>query len=454
MGLKIPAIDILFVSCNQGEGDKRLQKIWRNVFGLITVFLAATMIAAPAGSVSAKAAPKAFLAGAAKASISPTSEDLRQGVYMGGYGAYLTRGKATGVHDDIYARALAVSSGDDKAVFVTLDTAGIGNLIMDAIRNEASEQTGIPADAIVVSATHTHSGPDLQGLWGGGPQSYKEYLVSQTVSAIEAACIDMKHVTLVAGSVQVDQDLANNRRGFPNTDTAMTVLQFKNKGDTLATLVNLAVHPTVISGSNKQISSDFVGSLESAVDTKFGGTTLFVNGAQGDAVPNVAWGGDEYAKAAAYGSKLADFVSAAVADSKLVPPGILLKSAKVTFEVQNPAFIAADHLGFFESYASMRPDSGKYYIDSRVVRLRLGNDGNQVEMVSIPGEAVTELGLGLREIMGGKQNVLLGLTHDTLGYLIPEDQWMSGRNNNYEESVSLGREAGEKVRTAVKSLYE
>ena len=49
----------------------------------------------------------------------------------------------------------------------------------------------------------------------------------------------------------------------------------------------------------------------------------------------------------------------------------------------------------------------------------------------------------LRASLGARHRLFLGLTHDTLGYFLPEDEWMApGRNNNYEESVSMGKHGG------------
>ncbi len=65
-----------------------------------------------------------------------------------------------------------------------------------------------------------------------------------------------------------------------------------------------------------------------------------------------------------------------------------------------------------------------------------------VEAFAAPGEVLTRLALPLRASMGSRHRMFFGLTHDTLGYFLPEDEWMTGRNNNYEESVSLGKHAG------------
>jgi len=54
--------------------------------------------------------------------------------------------------------------------------------------------------------------------------------------------------------------------------------------------------------------------------------------------------------------------------------------------------------------------------------------------------------------LGSRHRLFFGLTYDTLGYLVPPDEWMTGRNNNYEESVSLGRAAAPTVDQAWRSL--
>jgi hypothetical protein len=71
-------------------------------------------------------------------------------------------------------------------------------------------------------------------------------------------------------------------------------------------------------------------------------------------------------------------------------------------------------------------------------------------MVTLPGEALANLGLDIRDLMPGKHKMLLGLTHDTLGYLIPSSEWST---TGYEETVSLGRETGDIVRSTIESLY-
>jgi hypothetical protein len=54
--------------------------------------------------------------------------------------------------------------------------------------------------------------------------------------------------------------------------------------------------------------------------------------------------------------------------------------------------------------------------------------------------------------MAAQHSLLLGLTDDTVGYLVPEDEWLAGRDENYEEQVSLSQQAAGIISDAVTSL--
>jgi len=119
-------------------------------------------IAAFATMASVQAAD--FTAGFAQRDISPTAAMIeRREVWQGGYGFWKTRGIPKGVNDPIKSIATVISDVNNSTVaMVILDTTGIGNTIHDRIVNGVEAATGIPADNVLLGATHTHSGPDLQ----------------------------------------------------------------------------------------------------------------------------------------------------------------------------------------------------------------------------------------------------------------------------------------------------
>jgi hypothetical protein len=92
---------------------------------------------------------------------------------------------------------------------------------------------------------------------------------------------------------------------------------------------------------------------------------------------------------------------------------------------------------------------GRTFLPTHCGYLAIGSD---VEAVVAPGEVMTRLALPLRRAMSAPHRLFLGLTHDTIGYFIPEDEWMTGRNNNYEESVSMGKHAGTVLSEALLEL--
>ena len=91
-------------------------------------------------------------AGAARVKLEPPA-----GLAMLGYGNRV--GRNAGVHDDLAAQALVLSDGASKIAIVGVDLLALGVRIADDIRERAAASTGIPADSIVVCATHTHSAP-------------------------------------------------------------------------------------------------------------------------------------------------------------------------------------------------------------------------------------------------------------------------------------------------------
>jgi hypothetical protein len=165
-------------------------------------------------------------AGASAVSISPQPEHLEGGVYLGGYGGFQSR-RARGVHDDIFSRALALSDGTSTVVLVALDLVGISNVQINRIRAEAASRAGLPEESILIASTHSHATPDLQGLWGGVPESYREYLRERVVQSVVEAVSRLDDAELSAATVEA-QGLTQNRRvwlwgaNIPSVSGALT----------------------------------------------------------------------------------------------------------------------------------------------------------------------------------------------------------------------------------------
>src|SRR5262245_61032230 len=98
---------------------------------------------------------KVFRAGAAASNITPPLGEP----IVGGWNSP----PATKIHDELHARCLALDDGRSKLVFVICDNVGIPREVFDEARRIASEETGLPPERFLFSATHTHSATTARG---------------------------------------------------------------------------------------------------------------------------------------------------------------------------------------------------------------------------------------------------------------------------------------------------
>ena len=405
----------------------------------------ATLLVACSGSdeTPAPPGPSGWQIGVTVADISPNEAELASGeVYMGAYGILTARGAATGVHDSIYARTMVLKNASSTIAMTILDLPGISNRALHAIADAVRAKTQLSSENIFVGATHSHSAPDLQGLWGHVPDDYKQRLIDLTAQSISEAFTTAEPAELfVAQSTAPNR----NRRGHPEIDSELTVLDAKTTGGRrLGTLINFAAHPVKLGADNKLISRDFCGYTVDRAEAALGGKVLFFNGVVGDASPD--GGGSGYEGAEAFGNTVADAAVTAVATETKVTPGIYRDQEKWQQAVTNEGFKALNDLGVLDYDIDAVGDG--LGIQTQFTYFRLGSE---VQAVAFPGEALTRTGLEIKSRMTSPYRLFLGLTTDTLGYFVKSDEWMMGHNDNYEESVSLGETAGD---NAVRVLSE
>lgn len=415
-----------------------------------------------------------LLAGAARASISPRTEDLKEGVYLGGFGSYRQR-LADGVHDDVQCRALAFGDGASTVVIAALDLVGASGPLLASIRRDASRATGLPPAAIIVACTHSHASPDLQGLWGGVPDAYAAHLARTAAACMADAHRELREVRVSAATTSLG-GIVRNRRGWPTTDETLTSVEFRAEdGAPVATLVNYACHPTAAGAANVSVSRDWCGYTADAVEAARGGVCVLVNGALGDANPARDGGFDA---AAAVGEAVAASALASLADAEEVrgrldvqmrPLELPVQFDRLSERVQQavarafPAIGALSRAGGMRAAARALHAAGRADLAQMVAAVagiserslvRRGGltllptqcgyigIGDGVNAVAAPGELLSRLAAPLRASLPGRHRLVLGLAQDALGYFVPEDEWMTGRNSNYEESVSMGKHAG------------
>ena len=387
-----------------------------------------------------------FTVGLDVAAITPT--ELQPAIYLGAYGLPFTR-VAEGVHDEIYVRSFAVGLDDSGIVLAVTDLPGLGNHFTRDVRARVAEATGLSEHRVLLSATHSHSSPDFQGLWGGGPASYRDVAIDRIVASMTAAWDARVPATLEVATTTAPN---HNRRDWGFTDDALTIVRAVDaRGQALGLFTVFAAHPTVLGEGNHDISRDWCGYAVDALESRTAAPALLFNGVLGDASPDVPAGdyADDFERAAAYGELVADAVLEGVTSSEPIDPELHVDHRTWTLVGTNVLFNLAAQVGLLDY--DYDEAGGELSVDTQATYLRLGT---QLQIVTFPGEPLTRVGLPIKDVMQAPHRAVLGQTNDMLGYFIPSDEWMTGHNDDYEESISLGPDVGDITRDVLIALIE
>lgn len=242
----------------------------------------------------------AFKANVAKVVITPEYD-----MWMAGYAA---RNKPSeGKLHDLYAKALALEDENGKkAIFVTTDLISIPAQLSQRIAEWAKEQFGISRSDLILTSSHTHSGPalrdNLKEMYGLNDKQWK--LVVRYMEALEVKLKDvitqsldeLKAVQLYRGMGEAD--FAVNRRAYSQSgvhigvnpigpvDHDVPVLKVVDQnGNIMAVLFGYACHNTTL--SIYKFSGDYAGFAQLYLEEQHPETTaMFFTGCGGDINPN------------------------------------------------------------------------------------------------------------------------------------------------------------------------
>jgi hypothetical protein len=344
---------------------------------------------------------------------------------------------------ELTVRALVFENDGVRIAICSADFLGFPGVLGNKVRRQVP---GINPNNILIAATHNHSGPDCYGFpdAGGKTGADIEYLNSvckKLADAINEAADKLQpaHVKIATGKAQ--GKIAYNYYAEKLYDPRCNVIQFLDPQDKpLATFVNYACHPEVIGADQRILSPDFVGPLYDHIAQRGGGVGIFVNSALGGMVTADCRGPDgrdirTWDECIRIGNLLADEALRIVADAPTRnDPKLFCGSTSIEFPVENQMLLAvvkASPLGF--------ELSEKGTVTTQVNVVNLGS----AQMLTIPGEALPNIGYYLKRKMHGTSNFLLGLTNDAFGYILTKVDFNSFERYNYISRTSLGEMTGE-----------
>ncbi len=219
-----------------------------------------------------------MLVGTAEADITP-----EVGCELSGFAARSQ--PSTGILDLLFARCLYLERDGERIVWVHCDLIGFERELAQSIRAQIGSSLNLEPSRVVLSATHTHSGPSTIHLLEAGRYDdvYANSLPPLLVRlALEAS---RKPETLRLRTTSERLTLACGRRAKnrPPETLCRSVRFERADGSCPAILANYPMHPVALGSANRMISGDVHGRASHLIGT---GTTLFMtNGACGDLNP-------------------------------------------------------------------------------------------------------------------------------------------------------------------------
>ena len=236
--------------------------------------------------------------GFAKNDITP-----RVGVELCGFGPFISR-HSIGIRDRLWARAMVVETDGKRLLLISCDLIGIAPEISARVRALINAACGVPAEAIMIACSHTHSGPCTGTYigWGEADPPYIETLPQRIAKAGIAAVASLQEATLSHAEVPCEgigmnreydgdalplaQVLRDDwRPPRPElTDTTCHVLKATAADGRLIGFVSyFGCHPVVCCQLTRYIHGDYAGVATNNLEREAPGSVgLFLQGANGD----------------------------------------------------------------------------------------------------------------------------------------------------------------------------
>ena len=416
-------------------------------------------VAAP-GSIPS-VCDRCLVAGAASVDVTPPV-----GVPLAGYGGAARRSlfpdlldrhplafwfkPSDGVHDRIMARVLLLQFGAVRLLWTSVDLVGVDADMVRELTDRLAA-SGLRYEAIIVSASHTHSGPgtyarsalfELLALDRYVPAT-RERLLEGILTAARLAEERKRPVRVGAGLGEV-RGITRSRVNLP-TDPEVGVLKVvEESGAPVALLWNYAIHGTALGPHNRLLSGDVMGAVSETLERTFGVPALYTNGAEGDVSPSQkGWEGVR-----AIAGALAREVQAVWARTPLERSSPLYVVSQ-RFDLPPPRLSVRNCLGHLVPAGVRLGLSWAMPGSTEMVGVAVGRSA----WVTVPGELQTRLGQAVKA--SGRQlfprAFVVGLSNDYLGYFLAPEEFEKGR---YISCATLyGKEGGALVVDRAEEIF-
>jgi hypothetical protein len=358
---------------------------------------------------------------------------------------------AEGTLDHLFARAIVVEGDGARIAWATVDLVAVDRHFTHEV-GERLRAAGVAPASLIVSASHTHSGPGAYGdsrLWSflavdRLDRTVRSALMGAVVQAIvqaEAAKVPAR----VALFTREAPDLTTGRLRLP-VDREIAGLRVDAAGGRpLALVWNYAIHGTMLGAGNLRFSGDVMGAASAILERELGVPVLFVNGAVGDVSPR------RHGEAAVQevGAELASVLREGWRQSQAVS-AVPIAVRTVRVDLPPPSVSLRNCLGSWIPRELTMPLGWALPSDAELTGVALGD----TVWVVFPGELQSALGQAIKESARArsKRAFVAGLSNDYLGYFVTARAY---ETPSYVGCATLyGATSGERLVQAARDLIE
>lgn len=390
--------------------------------------------------------------------------------------------RASEIHDPLSVRAFCIERDGTAVAVAVCDLIGVKRTHLDRAKARIGQETGIPADRVLISCTHTHTGAQT------GDDAYTEGLIGRIADAVRLArsrlepaeagwasatedrLVFNRRFWMADGAVRTNPGIGNPDAREPAgpVDPEVNVLGLRRPGGpTLGLLANYSLHYVGAGDSERHISADYFGYFSRMIQAMRGEAFVAAlsNGACGD-INNIDVKGGlrpdnrnyqhtervaaRVAAAALWAWNGMGFVGDAVlggAMEEVVLERRPISEADLTRakEIGERKTGTMEERGF--AHHILRTAALPERTSTWAQALRVGDLG----IVGIPGELFAELGLEIKRRSPFRQTCVIELANDSVGYLPTRQAFGEGGYEVVSSPFTPG--AGEQlVETALKLL--
>ncbi len=388
-----------------------------------------------------------------KAGVSSVNITPEESMWMAGYAA--RNRPSEGVLHPIWAKALALEDSKGQiVVLITTDLIGFrGHYMSDRIRQRLYEKYDLSTPQVVLSSSHTHTGPELMkapddymGL--DAPEGQYSYLNLEKVRRysfeLENKLVDLVGNALSSmvpvkvfsgnGTARFAVNRRNNTESKLNSasqlngpvDHSVPIIKItKHSGELLALVFGYACHNTTL--GFYQFSGDYAGFAQIELEKNNpGATAMFFAGCGADQNPLPR---RTVSLAVQYGKTLASAVEAIVDEPmKELSPSLSMAFSKVELKFENPPPTKDELLKILEissGYPEYLKDAARVLLAKLEKGLKLMESyhypvqywklGEQ-KLIILASEVVVDYALRLKEIHGD-DIFIMAYANEGVGYI-------------------------------------